>query len=204
MRRTFDAARATVMLPNWRIDALVARPRAPRPGVFDDEGNGDQALWGVYAVGGDGWLPFGALDLYYLGFEDDVSVFAQGTARERRPRGNYFSQAAVLGPRNFFSIHPFVTVSPKEDWSLTADVNVFWRRDTNDGVYGPAGQLIRAPSGSDERFVGTAVSLTSQHSLADNLALIAIDAHSIPGDFMRTTGSSDDIDFVQLVLQFKF
>jgi hypothetical protein len=283
VRRTFDAARATVELPGWRVDALAARPRRPRPGVFDDEANDDQALWGLYAVGGVDWLPFGTLDLYYLGFEDDAGAFAQGTARERRhsigarfhgaesgwdwnwetiyqfgsfgdgdisawtiasetgfsfehrtwrprialsaniasgdgdpasadlgtfnavfPRGNYFSQAAVLGPRNFFNLHPFVTVRPTAVWSLTADMNFFWRLDTNDGVYAPAGQLIRGPSGSDERFVGSAISLTSEYALNENLSFTSIYTHFFAGDFIKATGPSDDIDFLEFTLQFKF
>lgn len=283
VRRTFDAARATVELAGWHVDALAARPRRPRPGVFDDEANHGQALWGVYAVGGEGWLPLGSIDLYYLGYEDDAAVFAQGTARERRhsigtrlhgaernwdwnweaiyqfgrfgegnisawtiasetgftfedrpwrprialsaniasgdsnpanadlgtfdplfPRGNYFSQAAVLGPRNFFNIHPFLTVSPAEQWSLTADVNLFWRLETQDGVYSPAGQLIRAPSGSNEKFVGSGMSLSSDVALAHNLNFTAIYSHFFAGDFIRATGPSKDIDFVELTLQAKF
>ncbi len=283
VRRTFDAARATIELPGWRVDALVARPQLPRPGVFDDEANDGQALWGVYAANGTGWLPFGALDLYYLGFKDDAGAFVQGTARERRhsigarfhgkergwdwnweaiyqfgsfgdgrisawtiasetgftfagrpwrprialsanvasgdsdpndadlgtfnplfPRGNYFSEAAVLGPRNFFNLHPFVTVRPTEAWSLTADVNFFWRLDTNDGVYAPAGQIIRRPSGSTARFVGSAVSLTSEFALAANFAITAIYTHFFSGDFIRATGPSQDIDFFELTLRFKF
>lgn len=283
VRRTFDAARATLELPGWRLDALAARPRLPRPGAFDDEADDDQALWGVYAVGGEDWLPFGALDLYYLGFENDAGAFAQGTARERRhsigarshgtargwdwnweaiyqfgsfgdggisawtlasdtgftfenrpwrprialsaniasgdgdpadadlgtfnplfPRGNYFSEAAVLGPRNFFNLHPFVTVRPTEAWSLTADMNFFWRLDTNDGVYAPAGQLVRGPSGSDERFVGSAFSLTSEYALTENWSFTAIYTHFFAGQFIRETGPSEDIDFFELTLQFKF
>lgn len=283
VRRTFDAARVAVEIPGWRIDALAARPRRSRPGIFDDEANESQALWGVYAVGGEDWLPLGAIDLYYLGFEDNAGAFAQGTARERRhsigarfhgtrrgwdwnweaiyqfgsfgdgsisawtmasetgftlenrlwqprvalsaniasgdhnpadadlgtfnplfPRGNYFSQAAVLGPRNFFNIHPFLTVSPTDDWSLTADMNLFWRLETQDGVYSPAGQVIRAPSGSEERFVGSAVSLSSEVTLAENVTFTAIYSHFFAGDFIRTTGPSHDIDFIELTLQAKF
>src|SRR5690606_16679432 len=84
VRRTFDAARVTVELPSWRVDALAAQPRHSRPGIFDDEANEDQALWGVYAVGGEDWLPLGAIDLYSPGFENNAGAFAQGTARERR------------------------------------------------------------------------------------------------------------------------
>jgi hypothetical protein len=283
VRRTFDAARATAELPGWRIDALAARPQRPRPGVFDDEVNYDQALWGVYVVGGRDWLLAGAVELYYLGFENDAGAFAQGTARERRhsigvrfhgeergwawnweaiyqfgsfgagdisawtiasetaftfeqgpwrprialsaniasgdsnpadadlgtfnplfPRGNYFSEAAVLGPRNFFNIHPFVTVRPTEAWSLTADVNFFWRLETSDGVYAPAGQLIRGPSGSDDRFVGSGVSLTSGYALAENLSFTAIYTYFFAGDFIKATGPSDDIVFLEFTLQFKF
>ena len=70
-----------------------------------------------------------------------------------------------MGPRNFFNLHPFITIRPDEVWSITADVNLFWRLETEDGVYTPSGQLLREPKGSRKRFVGSAVSLTSQHEL---------------------------------------
>ncbi len=283
VRRTFDAARMIFEFPDWRIDALAARPLTPRTDVFDDKANDDQALWGAYATGGSDLLPYGNLDLYYLGFEDDEGTFVEGTARERRhslgarfygedsgwdwnweglyqfgsfgsgdisawtvasetgftvadvpwrprialsaniasgdddpndadlgtfnplfPRGNYFSEAAVLGPRNFFNLHTFVTVQPTDAWSLTTDANFFWRLETEDGVYSPAGQVIREPSGSDERFVGSALSLTSEYELADNLTFTAIYTHFFAGDFIRETGSSEDIDFIELTLRLRF
>lgn len=283
VRRTFDAGRLIVEVPDWRIDGIAARPRQSRPGVFDDDANGDQALWGVYATGGQDILPIGQLDLYYLGFRDDEGSFEQGTGKETRhslgarlwgaagnwdfnweaiyqfgefgagdisawtvasetgytwtdapwrprlalsaniasgdddrnddnlgtfnalfPRGNYFSQAAVLGPRNFFNVHPFVTLAPTPDWSLTTDVNFFWRLQTEDGVYGPSGQLIRASSGSDERFVGSAVSLTSDWAISRNLAFTATYAHFFPGAFIRETGSAANIDFFEITLRYRF
>ena len=283
VRRSFDAARAIFDLARWQVDLFAARPRLSRPGVFDDEADDGEGLWGAYAVGGEGWLPLGELDLYYLGFTDDAGAFVQGTAHERRhsigarfhgaergwdwnweaiyqfgsfgdggisawtiagetgftfedrpwrwrfalsaniasgdgdpddtvlgtfnplfPRGNYFSEAAVLGPRNFFNLHPFVTVRPTEAWSLTAGMNAFWRLNTNDGVYAPAGQLVRGPSGSDERFVGSAFSLTSQYMLAENLAANAVYTHFFPENFVRATGPSEDIDAFELTLQLKF
>ena len=83
-------------------------------------------------------------------------------------------------------------------------MNFFWRLDQNDGVYAPSGQPIRQPSGSDERFVGSAFSLTSGYALTENLAVTAIYTHFFAGDFIRDTGASEDIDFFELTLQFKF
>jgi hypothetical protein len=283
VRRTFDAARVILELPHWRVDGLAARPRIANEGVFDDESNDDQTLWGLYGSGGGDLLPSGKLDVYYLGFEDDAGAFVQGVAHERRhslgtrlwgeaegwdwnweaiyqfgsfgdgdisawtlasetgftfaeqawrprialsanvasgdddpadadlgtfnplfPRGNYFSEAAVLGPRNFFNLHSFITVHPTESWSLITDMNFYWRLETEDGVYAPSGQVIRAPGGSDERFVGSGLSLTSEIELVENLTFAAIYTHFFAGDFIRDTGASEDIDFIELTLQLKF
>lgn len=87
---------------------------------------------------------------------------------------------------------------------MTADMNFFWRLDTQDGVYAPAGQLVRGPSGSDARFVGSAVSLTSEYALAENLSFTAIYSHFFAGDFIKATGPSDDVDFLELTLQLRF
>ena len=283
VRRTFEAARVLLDVPGWRIDGLVARPRVPRPGFFDDKADKDQALWGVYATGGGHLLPFGNMDFYYLGFEDKMGAYVQGTAREVRhslgvrfygaergwdwnweavyqfgnfgeghisawtiasetgftfaealwqprlalsaniasgdgnpddvdlgtfnplfPRGNYFSEAAVLGPRNFYNFHAFVTVHPGRVWSFTADINAFWRLKTQDGVYAPSGQLIRGPSGSDKRFVGAALSFNFTYEFRESLTFTAIYTRFFAGGFIRASGPSADIDFFEATVQFRF
>jgi len=120
------------------------------------------------------------------------------------PRGNYFSQAAVLGPRNFYNLHPSLSVNPVNNWMFTIDVNYFWRLETRDGVYGPSGQLIRSSSGSNERFVGAATSLNLAWSINENLTMAAVYVHWIPGKFMTDTGASEPIDFIELTAQLKF
>jgi len=283
VRRTFDAVSLIFEGRNWRMDAIVARPRLVRSGVFDDKANGDQALWGVYASSGQNILPFGQVDMYYLGFRSNESTFEQGTAREVRhslgtrlwgtagrwdfnwealyqfgtfgdkdisawtvasetgyvwsdirlrprlalsaniasgdgdpsddrlgtfnplfPRGNYFSQAAVLGPRNFFNLHPYASVSPTATWKLTTDMNFFWRLQNEDGVYSPSGQLIRSSGGSDERFVGTAISLTSDWAISRNFTFTAIYSHFFPGIFIKETGAAANIDYFATTFRFRF
>lgn len=176
---------------------------------FGSFGSSDIGAWTLASETGftfteSRWRPRLSLSANIASGDDDSTDEDLGTFNPLFPRGNYFSEASVLGPLNFFNVHPFITIRPLEAWSLTADVNFFWRLETEDGVYAPNGQLIRAPNGSDERFVGSEVSLKSEHELADNLTFTAIYTHFFAGEFIRDTGPSEDIDFVQLTVRFMF
>jgi alginate export protein len=193
VRRSFDAARMLLHAGGWQVDGFAARPVLNGGGVFDSRRDPNQALWSVYGSGKPSGLRGAALDLYYLGFQDDQGDYVQGTASETRhsvggrlwgkaggwdynfeslfqwghfgsaeirawtaasdtghtwndaplqprlglranvasgdddpnddvletfnplyPRGNYFNELATLGPRNFFDVHPFLTVKPHE------------------------------------------------------------------------------------------
>jgi hypothetical protein len=81
---------------------------------------------------------------------------------------------------------------------LGLDVNLFWRLSLDDGIYDPAGRLLRASSGSDERFVGTAVSGSIDSNVNRHLFLGAVYTHVFPGAIIRDTGPSEDIDFIEL------
>ena len=120
------------------------------------------------------------------------------------PRGNYFNELANLGPRNFYDVHPFLTLEVLKPLTLTADWNFYWRQSVEDGIYGPSGNLIRLPEGSRSRYVGSAISLTADWQINRHLNLTAIYAHFFPGSFLRETGSAEPIDFIELTLSFTF
>jgi hypothetical protein len=84
VRRKFDGGRLLLDLDGWRVDLIAVRPSELNTGVFDDGIDNSQALWGIYAVRGPGWLPLGAIDLYYLGYQNNRSHYEQGTAPETR------------------------------------------------------------------------------------------------------------------------
>ena len=284
VRRRFDAFRSFIEGGRWRVDGIVAQPVEDKRGVFDDDTNDSQALWGVYGVRRDTLFEGGGIDLYYLGFQDDNAAYNQGIGEETRhsigmrlwgntgngwdynyeflyqwgafgngiimawtaasetgytwynarlkprlalnaniasgdrdpsdpnlqtfnplyPRGNYFSELGLLGPRNFFNVHPFLTINPLSDVFITTDVNFYWRQSLADGVYAPNGQLLRSSNGSDARFVGSAVSLSTGWQINRHLAATAIYSHFFPGKFIRETGPADSIDFIELTLQMYF
>ena len=135
------------------------------------------------------------------GDNDDGTL---GTFDALFPRGNYFSQAAVLGPSNFYNIHPSVTFYPGENVELFADVNFYWRLEDEDGIYGPPFILLRDPGGSEAHFVNTSVSAGASWNVNEQFELAVIGTHSSAGRFIKETGPAEDIQFVEFTAQFNF
>ncbi|MEL7043336.1 MAG: alginate export family protein [Pseudomonadota bacterium] len=125
-----------------------------------------------------------------------------GTFDALYPRGNYFSDAAILGPANFYNFNPYLTVSPSDRLSLSLDVNWFWRLETADGVYGAPGNVLRAAAGSQSDFVATGASIGARYQINDRVSAELIYAHNSPGDFIAETGPADTADFLELTLRF--
>ncbi len=120
------------------------------------------------------------------------------------PRGNYFSEDAILGPQNFYNAHLFLTLHPTSTWTLSADYNSFWRQSADDGSYGPNGSIVRSGAGSNERFVATALSIASEWSINRNLSFTAIYTHFSPREFLEQTGPAAAVDFLELTARFRF
>ena len=175
---------------------------------FGRFGGGDIRAWSIASETGFQWqLPWAprlGLSANIASGDDDLADRELGTFNPLFPRGNYFSELALLGPRNFFNLHPSVTVNPSERLALSADVDVFWRLQTEDGIYSPSGALLRSGAGSDARFVGTELSLNSTWQINRIVSLTGIYAHFFPGTFVRQTGPAEDIDFVEVTLQAQF
>ncbi|MDQ3582674.1 MAG: alginate export family protein [Pseudomonadota bacterium] len=74
----------------------------------------------------------------------------------------------------------------------------------NDGLYSPAGALIRGAGGSRARYVGSAVSLAADWQITRHLNLTTIYAHAFPGQFIRDTGPAESIDFIETTFTLTF
>lgn len=120
------------------------------------------------------------------------------------PRGNYFSELALLGPRNFFDLHPSLTLQVQQDLSVTSDVDFFWRQQAGDGVYSPSGLLLRSGSGSMARYVGTTLSFNAERQMGRHLTATVIYSRFFPGPFIRETGPDQDISYYEFTMEFKF
>ncbi|GAB3584558.1 alginate export family protein [Hymenobacter daeguensis] len=83
VRQTFDGGRLMWHLQELQVDGFVTRPATTKPGVFDDSSNPNVWFWGLYGVKNLQPLS-GGIDLYYLGFDNKLARYQQGTAAERR------------------------------------------------------------------------------------------------------------------------
>lgn len=120
------------------------------------------------------------------------------------PRGNYFSEASILGPRNFFNSHLFLTARPTDRLLVGVDANAFWRLRRSDGVYAPNGRVIRSGVQGEARFVGWAVSTKVDYEVSRNLTLEAIYTHFEPGAFLDQSGPNEAVDFFEATARFRF
>jgi hypothetical protein len=150
------------------------------------------------------WTPRLAFNANVASGDRDAEDPSLQTFNPLFPRGNYFSHLAMLGPRNFFNVHPRIEFSPHSQVNLSACFNFFWRLSTEDGIYGPGGQLLRAGTGSEEKYVATLISAESGWQVTRNLSLGLVYTHVFPGSFIKDTGPSEDIDFVELTARFLF
>ncbi|MEM7641842.1 MAG: alginate export family protein [Pseudomonadota bacterium] len=185
---------------DWNWEAMVQ---------FGSFGQGDILAWTVatdtgYTFVDTPWRPRIAFNANIASGDDDPNDADLQTFNPLFPRGNYFSEAAILGPRNFFNAHLFLTVHPTEKLTVTADVNNFFRLNRNDGVYAPSGLLIAPGDGSDERYVGSSLSVNAEYEISRNLLLTGIYTHFEPGDVLKDTSPGKAVDFFELTLRFRF
>ena len=190
-----------------------------QPGAWDYNGEfvyqwgefgaGEIQAWTVAVVTGYTWTtvplrPRVGVSTNIASGDRDPTARDLQTFNPLFPRGSYFSETALLGPRNFFNIQPSLTLTPLADVSVTVDVNWFWRLQTADGVYSPSGQLLRPAGGSTARFVGSNLAVKAEWHMQRHVTLTTIYEHFFPGAFLRETGPHAAIDFIELTLLFRF
>lgn len=82
--RTFDALKGFVDGDGWSVDGFYARPVEPGLDDFDDESHDELSTWALYSTIDLPLAEQSALDLYYIGYDNDLTAFNQGTGSERR------------------------------------------------------------------------------------------------------------------------
>ena len=120
------------------------------------------------------------------------------------PKGAYFNEASLIGPANFFDVHPSLTLQLTERVRLTLDWAFFWRYSLRDGIYGNAVNLVRSGQGSRARYVGSAPTVEAEWEADRHVTLTVDYTHFFAGPFLRQSGSGKEVDFVATWVTYRF
>jgi hypothetical protein len=119
------------------------------------------------------------------------------------PRGNYFTEASLLGPQNFFDVHPSFRLQPSERWSFDLGGDFYWRESLDDGIYTPGGSVIFRGDPSFARFVGTDLSVVLGWQATRHITVSAGYTHFFAGRFIRQNGG-EDVNYGTVWATYKF
>ncbi len=173
-------------------------------GTFSDR---DIRAWTVasnvgYTWSDVSWKPRLGVKTNVASGDTDRHDGTAGTFYALFPRQGYFSELNLLSPSNFVDIHPSIQLKPRDDVTLSASADPFWRLATADGVYGP-GRVAVPASASSGRFVGTTLDFQVEWAITRQVSLTGYCGHFFKGDVVRDPGGKD-VDYAGAWLTLKF
>lgn len=120
------------------------------------------------------------------------------------PAGNYFGEIGLLGQSNFMNLYPRVEFKLPRRISLTLDTMFYWRQSTRDGIYNPAGVLLRPGNLTTERYVGTQPAVVGSWAFDRHFTFFVSYSHFFSGRFLRETPPGKDIDYFTAMMTYRF
>jgi hypothetical protein len=121
------------------------------------------------------------------------------------PRGGLSGEGfGVLSPANLIHIRPSFDFRITNRLYGFVGVDLLWRTSRGDGIYGPGGNVVRAPGTSQARYVGTDVDLTITWELNRQVALELTAGYFFAGEFIKESGPGKDMYYVGPTLYFRF
>ena len=151
----YDGGRVIVHASHWRATAFWVRPVQSRLGNFNDRSNPNVALWGVY--GNDQMTDRIGLDLYYLGFHNDLAHYAKGAGTElRQTLGTRFYGASGVWSWNSEAIGQFGQFDgqPILAWSTSLEAVHAWAEAPLAPSLTVRANLISGDGGPTDRHLG--------------------------------------------------
>ena len=189
----------------------------PSPLPVDSE---DISAWMLtaeltYTFAQASWAPWVTAGVDYASGDSDRMDSESETFSQLYPLGHAFlGYIDAVGRQNIVDARVTLGAWPvPKKLKVWGDLHWFWRANDDDALYNAGGALQRAatyvtPGGrtvaSGERFVGAEADLTLSYQFTRYTTLLMGYGHFFAGEFLDTTGPTDDVDFLYTSLEFKF
>jgi hypothetical protein len=141
--------------------------------------------------------PTVGVGLDYASGDGDAEDGTSGTFNQLFPLGHAFAgYMDVLGRQNLIEIRGVATATPIAPLQLRLSGHRFLRASVEDAAYNLGGGVLRAPSGSPERAIGTEIDALATYRASQHSRLELGYGHFFPGAFMgETPGGAADSDW---------
>ena len=116
----------------------------------------------------------------------------------------YLGYADVIGRQNIIDASVGITGKPLDRMIASVTGHLFWLADDSDALYNAGGGVARGAIAGADGEVGSEIDVTVKYAFDRHLTGLAGYSHFFAGDFIKQTGSSNDIDFVYMQLQLTF
>ncbi|PCC74069.1 alginate export family protein [Nannocystis exedens] len=126
-----------------------------------------------------------------------------GTFSALFPKGSYFGEDALIGPANFYDVHPMLTLAPTGRLSLTLDWVCLWRYSRADGIYNVPGEPLLETLGA-ARFIGHRAGVTLEAELGRHIGFVVTAGRFFRGPVLAQAGRTRGVDFIATWLTLKF
>jgi hypothetical protein len=115
-------------------------------------------------------------------------------------KAGYFNDASLIRPSNIIDIHPVLQFEPIKSVLVTAGSDTLWRYTTNDGIYGPGGNL-ELPARNGSHYLSTTAELGVQWQINRHLSWTASYVHLFTGSYVANS-RGHDVDYIGSWLEF--
>ena len=135
--------------------------------------------------------------------DDDASDRTLGTFDALFPNPAYTTDASIFRPRNFYEIHPVLSLDLGQGLSLLLEANFLWRVETADAVYAVPGFALVPGSAGGERYIGAVFDAIVTWRASPFVTIQGSYVHAAAGDAV-TAAEGRDIDFLLFQTMVKF
>jgi hypothetical protein len=149
------------------------------------------------------WRPRFAVKSSIASGDSDLNDNRLQTFNPLFPRGAFFTENALVGPANFFDIHPSIALKPSASLTITPSIQFVWRQDTADAVYRQPSIAVPGTAGKAGRYTGTQFQLATSWRATAHTELNLAYVHFDVGDAIKAAGGNDS-NYLSSWVSFRF